>query len=101
VLACFAFVLTLAVGCQPLMAQTTLPSPNRDINAVLAAHNKQLLALPDVVGVCISTLEDDRTLCIKVMLARSNPQVERKIPHSIEGHPVRVEVSGAIRPMGE
>ena len=83
------------------MAETGVPSPKHDINAVLAAHDTQLLALPDVVGAYIGTLEDSRTLCIKVMLARGNPQVERRIPRSIEGYPVRVEVSGEIRPMGE
>lgn len=99
VFAWFAFALILVVACQSDMAQTTSPSPKRDINAVLAAHDKELIALPDVVGVYIGTLEDNRTLCIKVMLAKRNPEVERKIPRSIEGHPVRIEVSGIIRPM--
>jgi hypothetical protein len=83
------------------MAQNNPPSPKRDINAVLAAHDKELLALPEVVGVYVGTLEDGRTLCLKVMLARKNPETERKIPRSIEGYPVRVEVSGEIRPMSQ
>jgi hypothetical protein len=99
VFAWFVSALILVVACQPDMAQTTSPSPKRDINAVLAAHDKELIALPDVVGAYIGTLEDNRTLCIKVMLAKRNPEVERKIPHLIEGHPVRIEVSGVIRPM--
>jgi hypothetical protein len=95
----FAFALILFAACRPNMAQTSSPSPKRDINAVLAAHDKELLALPDVVGVYVGTLEDGRTLCLKVMLARKNPETERKIPGSIEGYPLRVEVSGTIRPM--
>ncbi len=35
-------------------------------------------------------LEDRRTVCLKVMLARKNPQTERKIPHLLEGYPVVV-----------
>ena len=100
VLVWFAFVLILVVACQPDMAQTTSPSPKRDINAVLAAHDKELLAIPDVVGVYVGTLEDRRTLCLKVMLARRNPETERKIPGTIEGYPVVAEVTGAIRPLG-
>jgi hypothetical protein len=100
VLAWFAFVLILVVACQPDMAQTTSPSPKRDINAVLAAHDKELLAIPDVVGVYVGTLEDRRTLCLKVMLARQNPEAERKIPRTIEGYPVVAEVTGEIRPLG-
>ena len=97
----FAFALILFAICRPNMAQTSSPSPKRDINAVLAAHDKQLLAMPDVVGVYVGTLEDRRTPCLKVMLARKNPVTERKIPLSIEGYPVRVEISGEIRPMGQ
>jgi hypothetical protein len=97
--ALFAFALILFAACRPNMAQTSSPSPKRDINAVLAAHDKELLAMPDVVGVYVGTLEDGSTLCLRVMLAHKNPETERKIPRSIEGYPVRVEVSGEIRPM--
>jgi hypothetical protein len=76
------------------------PSPKRDINAVLAAHDKELLAIPDVVGAYVGTLEDRRTLCLKVMLARRNSEAERKIPRTIEGYPVITEVTGEIRPLG-
>jgi len=95
----YAFALILFVDCRPNMAQTNSPPPKRDINAVLAAHDKELLALADVVGVHVGTLEDHRRLCLVVMLARKNPETEQKIPRSIEGYPVRVEVSGEIRPM--
>jgi len=83
------------------MAQTGSPSPKRDINAVLAAHDKELLALPDVVGVYVGTLEDRSTLCVRVMLAHKNLGTEQQIPRAIDGYPVRVEVTGEIRPMGE
>lgn len=82
------------------MAQDSSSSSTRDINAVLAAHEKELLAIPGVVGVYVGTLEDGRTLCLKVMLARKTSQ-SRKIPRSIEGYPVIVEVTGEIRPMGK
>src|SRR5438874_3982119 len=75
------------------------PQPKRDINAVLAAHDKELLAIPDVVGVYVGVLEDGRTACLKVMLARKNPETERKIPNLVEGYPVVVELTGEIRPM--
>src|SRR5881398_2266145 len=86
-------------GCGQNMAQDSSLSPKRDINAVLAAHDKQLLAIPDVVGVSVGVLEDGRTACLKVMLARKNPETERKIPNLLEGYPVVVELTGEIRPM--
>src|SRR5437667_6175998 len=39
----------VGLGFAQLMAES--PSPRRDINAVLAAHDRQLLDLPAVVGV--------------------------------------------------
>ncbi len=82
------------------MAQTNSPSPKRDINAVLADHDKQLMAIPNVVGVYIGVLEDGKTACLKVMLARQTPETERAIPRLLEGYPVVIEVTGEIRPLG-
>src|SRR6266568_3432856 len=84
-------------GFAQLMAES--PSPSRDINAVLAAHDHQLLELPDVVGVYVGVLPDGKTPCLKVMLARPTPETERKIPREIEGYPVVTEISGEIRPL--
>jgi hypothetical protein len=89
----------LAAGCQKNMAQDNSPSPKRDINAVLRDHDKQLLAIPGVVGVYVAVLEDGKTPCLKVMLARKTPESERDLPKSIEGYPVVVEVTGEIRPL--
>ena len=90
-------VATLALGLAHLMAQS--PLPRRDINAVLAAHDRQLLALPFVVGVYVGVLSDAKTPCLKVMLAQPAPETERKIPREIEGYPVVTEISGNIRPL--
>jgi len=79
------------------MAQNTSSKPKRDINAVLADHDKQLLTIPDVVGVYVGTSDDRRTPCLKVMLARANPESQQKIPPEIEGYPVVTEVTGDVR----
>jgi hypothetical protein len=70
-----------------------------DINAVLAAHQSDLMALPEVVGVYVGTRGTRRTPCIKVMLARRTFQTEQRIPQKLDGYPVVIEVSGPIRPM--
>jgi hypothetical protein len=74
-------------------------APSRDINAVLADHDQQLLAIPGVVGVYIGQLSDDKTPCLKVMLIRKDAGLERRIPRTLEGHPVVTEVTGEIRPL--
>ena len=79
------------------MAQDT--SPKRDINDVLRAHDKELLAVSGVVGVYVGLLEDGKTPCLKVMLARKSAETERAIPKTLEGYPVVTEVTGEIRPL--
>jgi hypothetical protein len=90
---------TPLVGCRTPMTNNK-PSPSRrDINAVLADHDDQLLAIPGVVGVYVAVLDDQKTSCLKVMLARKDETLERSIPRRIEGYPVVTEVTGEIRPM--
>src|SRR5437870_13132722 len=94
------FILTLTVVYPQTMTPESSSGSNRDINAVLAAHDKELLAIPDVVGVYVGTAEDGRTLCLKIMLARKNPESERKIPRTIEGYSVVTEITGRVRALG-
>jgi hypothetical protein len=98
-LICLASV-ALTTGCGELMAQNNSPSPKRDINAVLRDHDKELLAIPGVVGVYVALLEDGKTPCLKVMLVRKTAETERAIPGTLEGYPVVSEVTGEIRPLG-
>ena len=72
----------------------------RDINEILRAHDKELLALPGVVGVYVGVLDDGKTPCLKVMLAQKSPETERAIPKALEGYPVIIEVTCEIRPLG-
>jgi hypothetical protein len=89
------------LACGDMAAQTPSSSPRRDINAVLSAHDRDLLAIPGVVGVYVGLLDDGRTPCLKIMLAKRTPQTEKNIPQSLEGYPVVVEVTGEIRPLGK
>jgi len=92
----------LAAGCrlQP-PPQTGSPQvmPSRDINAVLRDHDRELLAIPGVVGVFVGLQLDGKTLCLKVMVVRKTAELERRIPKSIEGYAVTIEESGVLRPL--
>ena len=74
-------------------------APLRDINAVLADHDAELLSISGVVGVYVGLLKDEKTPCLKVMLAREDSSLKRRIPRSLEGHPVVTEVTGEIHPL--
>ena len=81
------------------MPRHSASGPLRDINAVLADHDKELLAIPGVVGVYVGLTADQKTSCLKVMLARQDPNLERQIPRELEGYPVVTEVTGEIHPL--
>jgi len=72
--------------------------PKRDINAVLRDHDQDLLALPGVVGIYVSSVGENDQPCLKVMLDREVLQTKRTIPKLIEGYPVVCEVTGEVRP---
>ena len=85
----------LLIGCQSGVMSS---QPKRDINKVLAANTDKLMFMPSVVGVYVGLMPDQRTQCIKVMLNRNDLETIKQIPTSLEGHPVRVEIAGEIKP---
>jgi hypothetical protein len=93
-------IVTLSGPTFEIMAQDKSATPRRDINDVLRAHDKELLALHGVVGVYVGLLDDGKTPCLKVILAQKSAEMERAIPKTLEGYPVVTEVTGEIRPLG-
>lgn len=98
----FLIILTLELACNK---KTKLDNgvqqqmPKRDINEVKEAHTSELMALPGVVGVYIGLMDDEQTMCIKVMVLEKTPALDKKIPETLEGYPVLIEETGEIRPM--
>ena len=95
-------VLIPYAGCQ-LNPKTEPPRQERmsrrDINAVLSDHDDALMAIQGVVGVAVGLLDDDKTVCLKVLVVRKTSELVRRIPASLEGYPVVVEQTGVIRPL--
>jgi len=72
--------------------------PPRDINSVIEAHANELMAIEGVTAVAVGALENG-TPCITVYVVKKTGDTERRIPKTLDGHPVIVEESGVIRPM--
>ena len=98
-------VVLLSIACSAAMrspvnqTEQQVSMTRRDINDVLKDHDKELLAIPGVVGVYVGLLPDDKTPCLKVMVVKETEDLKRRIPNSIEGYPVLIEESGVIRPL--
>jgi hypothetical protein len=76
-----------ATGDPPQVGQT-----NRPIEEVLQEHTPRLMAIAGVVGTAVGSHEG--APCILVMTSGDSPALREKIPDEIEGHPVRVLVTG-------
>jgi len=72
---------------------------DKTIQEVKEAWEKQLMAIPGVMGVGISLTKDRREKCIKIYVNRDASMEEGQIPKQIEGYPVEVELRGTFRPV--
>jgi len=68
----------------------------KTIDAVLAAHNDSLMAVPGVLGTAVGRCNG--APCIRILVTRVTDEIQRRIPSQLEGFPVRVDVTGAIVP---
>lgn len=71
----------------------------KKIEQVLKEHTDELMSIPGVVGTAIG-LCDERP-CIKVYVVKKTPEIDQKIPDSLEGYPVMTEESGEFRKLIE
>lgn len=70
----------------------------RDINLVLKANTRDVMAIPGVVGIYVGETEDNKP-CLKVMVVKETEEIKKKLPRELEGYPVLIHVTGEIKPM--
>jgi hypothetical protein len=98
-IAVFFVVACTVAACRPHAPEGKARSmPDRPIVDVLASHTPGLMAMPGVVGT-YQGAGTDGAPAIVVMLARSDAGLERRIPRTLEGWPVVIEVTGELRAM--
>ncbi len=98
-------VSTLLAGCtlpppspdQLAPSPVVTSSPTNDIRAVLDEHREELMRLPGVVGVGIGQDETTGEPIIVVLLAEPAPDLERALPHKLDGYLVKPLVVGEIK----
>jgi len=72
--------------------------PERPIKTVLQEHTDELMALPGVVGTGLGQCQGEP--CIKVFIAAKTPDLQEKIPATLDGYQVVVEETGMFRALG-
>lgn len=63
---------------------------------VIAAHRDEIMAIPGVVGMYEGLTPDGRPV-LRVMVVERRPEIERRVPRTLDGYPVEIEVTGEIR----
>lgn len=71
------------------------------IKQVLEAHVDELMAIRGVAGVAIGLSSDGKTPCLQILVTKRTPELEARLPRTLEGHPVVVEETGEIRPLDD
>ena|GEM_PF-478605 len=93
----------VVLGCQSgdhADLETKSTVPNRDIKTVMEAHSERLMAIPGVVGVAIGETSAG-VPCIQVLVVEKTRELARRIPQSLEGHPVVTRETGEIKALDE
>ena len=73
--------------------------PSRTIEDVLKEHTNDLMAISGVVGAGQGLCNGET--CIKVFVIKETDELSKKIPHNLEGYPVKIEETGEIRALPE
>ena len=68
---------------------------SKSIGEVLKEHAKTLMSIPGVVGAGEGRCEGKP--CIKVFVIEKTPELDQKIPDTLEGYPVILEETGEIK----
>ena len=71
------------------------PMAEETIKEVLKKHTKELMSMPGVVGTGQGLCEGNP--CIKVFVIEKTPDLDQKIPKTLDGYPVVIEETGEIK----
>ena len=93
-----ALLCFIAISCAKDEQKESETVTKADITIVMNAHAQELMAIPGVTGVAIGEL-DDKSPCILVLIREESDEISQSVPKTLEGYPVRLFVSGEIKPM--
>ena len=92
-------LMLLVWGCaEAPEGQNEEEMPTQDVKTVMESNVDELMAIDGVTGVAIGET-DTGVPCILILILTESDEIKSRLPKSIEGHPVRLMVSGEIKPM--
>lgn len=73
--------------------------PEDKIADVINRHSREMISIKGVEGIAEGRCNG--TPCIKVYVNEKSPELNLKIPNSLEGYPVMIEETGEIKALPE
>jgi hypothetical protein len=92
------FILTV-ISIYPQHSDT-LNMERKPLNEVFIEYQDSLLSIPGAQGFYESIMENGEK-CIVIMIESDTESIRKNIPDSLEGYPVKLNVTGKIKPMGK
>ncbi len=84
----------LIFGCKHAGESNLTGKP---IEQVLREQTDHLMSIPGVVGTAIG--QCDGSPCLKVLVVKKTPELQKRIPSTLENWKVEIEETGVIRPL--
>ncbi len=89
-------ILSISWGSENFyISQKGSPMATKAINEVLKEHSKAIMSMPGVAGTGQGLCEGKP--CIKVFVIKKTPDLEEKIPKTLEGYPVVIAETGTVK----
>src|SRR5687767_6997643 len=92
----FALGLAAACGREPGEASDTAHDQERpmtedhpdvaELARLIETHAEELMSIPGVEGMAVGLLADDRTPCLQILVEKRTPELEARLPDTLDGH---------------
>ena len=87
-------ILLVLIACRPTHRSAGDAPFRVSLAEALSRHTDSLMAIPGVIGVGEGQFRGEAV--VQVLVVRKTPELELRLPSSLEGYPVRVVETGVI-----
>ncbi len=96
---CFLLIFSLTNWeCSSSNNKSKMNKPS--IKEVIEKHSRDIMSVPGVAGIYQGETKDGKP-CIKIMVVKKTEEINKRIPKTLEGYPVIIDVTGVIKPMNQ
>ncbi|MGQ9611169.1 MAG: hypothetical protein ACUVWN_17860 [bacterium] len=88
-------IMLFILSCKVINNHREDDVPTKSIEEVIEKYTDELMSISGVVGIG-QGIKDNKP-CVMVLIIKDTPELKKKIPKTLDGYPVVIEVVGEIR----